>query len=78
MSKSEEVEFMTKTKFSKLIENVVREYKLSHMDAILHLCEQHDIEPEDCKKYVNNVIKEKLEAEAQALNFFPKGNELPI
>ena len=31
MTKSEEVEFMTKTKFSKLIENVVREYKtVSH------------------------------------------------
>ena len=43
---TEDVEFMTKTKFSKMIESTVREKKLSHMDAILHLCEQHDIEPE--------------------------------
>ena len=78
MSKSEDVEFMTKTKFSKLIEQTVRHHQMSHMDAILHLCEEHDIEPEDCKKYVSNVVKEKLEVEAANLNFFPKANELPV
>ena len=75
---SDSVEFMTKTKFSKLIEATVREKLLSHMDAILWLCEKHNIEPEDCKKYVSNVIKEKLEVEAMNLNYFPKQNELPI
>ena len=78
MKSEDPVEFLTKTKFSKMVEATVREHRLSHMDAILFLCEENGIEPEDCKKYVNNVIKEKLEAEAQALNFFPKGNELPI
>jgi len=74
----ESVEFMTKSKFSKLIEATVREMQISHMDAILHLCEKYGIEPEDCRKYVNNVIKEKLEVEAQNLNYFAKPNELPI
>ena len=75
---SEEVEFMTKAKFSKLVESTVREYQMSHMDAILHLCEKYGIEPEDCRKYVSNVVKEKLEAEAQNLNYFSKPNELPV
>lgn len=75
---SEEVEFMTKAKFSKLVESTVREYQMSHMDAILHLCEKYGIEPEDCRKYVSNVVKEKLEAEAQNLNYFAKPNELPV
>lgn len=78
MTKNEDVEFMTRAKFSKMVEHVVRHHKLSHMDAILHLCEEHDIEPEDCKKYVSSVIKEKLEVEAQDLNFFPQSNKLPI
>jgi hypothetical protein len=78
MSEETSVEFMTKSKFSKLIEAVVRQHRMSHMDAILHLCEKHNIEPEDCKKYVSNVIKEKLEVEAMNLNYFPKQNELPI
>jgi hypothetical protein len=75
---TEDVEFMTKTKFSKMVEATVRDKQLSHMEAIIHLCEQHNIEVEDCKKYVSNVIKEKLEVEAMNLNFFPKANELPI
>ena len=49
---TEEVEFMTKAKFTKLIEGVVCKTKLSHMDAIIHLCELHSIEVEDCKKYI--------------------------
>lgn len=75
---TEDVEFMTKTKFSKMIESTVRELRMSHMDAIIHLCEKHNIEVEDCRKYVSNVVKEKLEVEAMNLNFFPKSNELPV
>ena len=75
---TQDVEFMTKTKFSKLVEAVVRQDRLSHMEAILHLCEKYGIEPEDCKKYVSNVIKDKLEAEAMNLHYMPKSAELPI
>jgi hypothetical protein len=78
MTESSDVEFMTKPKFSKLVEAVVRQDRLSHMEAILYLCEKYEIEPEDCKKYVSNVIKDKLEAEAMNLHFIPKSNELPI
>ena len=77
---NDSVEFMTKAKFSKLIENTVRLSGLSHMEAIIDLCEKYGIEPEDCKKYVSNPIREKLEAEAQELNFFGRGrvNKLPV
>ena len=75
---NDSVEFMTKAKFSKLVEAVVRQDRLSHMEAILHLCEKYGIEPEDCKKYISNVIKDKLEAEAMNLHYMPKSAELPI
>lgn len=75
---SDSVEFMTKAKFSKLVESTVRHGNLSHMEAIIELCEKYGIEPEDCKKYVSNVIKDKLEAEAMNLNYMPKSNELPV
>jgi hypothetical protein len=75
---NDSVEFMTKAKFSKLVEAVVRQDRLSHMEAILYLCEKYGIEPEDCKKYVSNVIKDKLEAEAMNLHYMPKSAELPI
>jgi hypothetical protein len=71
-----EQEFLTKSKFTKLVEDAVNELKLSYMDAILYLCEKNDIEPEDMKKFVSPIIKDKLEAEAMQLNFLPKQNTL--
>ena len=71
-------DFMTKARFSKMVEHTVIEKQLSYMDAIIYLCEQYQIELEDCKKYVSPVVKQKLEVEAMRLNFFPAGNELPI
>jgi hypothetical protein len=73
---SVEENFLTKTKFSKLVERTVIEKRLSYMDAIVWLCEQHNIEIEDCRKFINPIIKDKLEAEARRLNFLPRTNEL--
>lgn len=71
-----EESFLTKSKFSKLIERTVIEKRLSYMDAIVWLCEEHNIEIEDCRKFVNPIIKDKLEAEARRLNYLPRTNEL--
>ena len=71
-----EENFLTKSKFTKLIEATVIETKLSYMDTILYLCEKNDIEPEDVKKFISPIIKDKLEAEAMQLNFLPKQNTL--
>ena len=73
---SVEENFLTKTKFSKLVEQTVFEKRLSYMDAIVWLCEKHNIEIEDCRKFINPIIKDKLEAEARRLNFLPRTNEL--
>jgi|TARA_B100001093_G_scaffold277143_1_gene264863 hypothetical protein len=48
------------------------------MDAIIHLCEENNIEIEDIRKYISPVIKNKIEAEATNLNFLPQQNCLPI
>ncbi len=71
-----EENFLTKAKFSKLVEQTVFEKRLSYMDAIVWLCEQHNIEIEDGRKFINPIIKDKLEAEARRLNFLPRTNEL--
>lgn len=71
-----EEQFLTKSKFTKLVEKTVVELKIPYMEAILHLCNENDIEPEDAKKFISPIIKDKLEAEAMALNFLPKMNTL--
>jgi hypothetical protein len=78
MLPNDPVEFMTKAKFSKLIDSVVIGKRLSYMDAVLHLCEEYQIDPSDVKRYISSVVKTKIEAEAISLNFLEGGNELPI
>jgi hypothetical protein len=71
-----EAEFMSKTKFSKLVEKQVMEKKLSYIDAVVEACDITNIDPEDVKKFISPVIKEKIEAEAMALNYLPRQNTL--
>ena len=69
-------DFLNKSKFTQLIEKTVVELKISYMEAILYLCDKNDLEPEDMKKFVSPIIKDKLQAEAMQLNFLPKQNSL--
>ena len=71
-----EEQFLTKSKFTKLIESTVVDLKIPYMDAILKVCETNDIEVEDIRKFISPVIKDKLEAEAMELNFLPKKNAI--
>ena len=71
-----EDQFLTKSKFTKLIESTVGELKIPYMDAIIKVCETNDIEIEDIRKFISPVIKDKLEAEAMGLNFLPKKNSI--
>ena len=70
--------FLTKSKFGKLVEDVVMSHKSSYMDAVLHLCYAHEIEVEEVRRFISPIIQNKIEEEAMALNFLPKQNTLPI
>lgn len=48
------------------------------MDAVIHICDDIDVELEDVRKFISPTIKDKLEAEAMRLNFLPRQNTLPV
>lgn len=73
---SVEENFLNKAKFSKLVEGEVLTKSIGYMEAILLLCDQNDIDPEDVRRFISPGIKSKLEAEAMSLNFLPKTNSL--
>lgn len=73
-----DVTFLSKSKFSKMVEDTSRDLNLSYMDSILHICDQNELEVEDVKKFISNVIKSKLEVEAMELNYLPRQNTLPF
>ena len=71
-----EEKFLTKSKFTKLVESTVTELRIPYMEAVLYLCEKNGMEPEDMKKFISPIIRSKIEAEAMRLNFLPKTSTL--
>ena len=69
---------LTRAKFSVIIEKLVCEKNISYMDAIVHYCENNELEIESAAKLINSIIKSKIEAEARNLNFLPKVSKLPL
>lgn len=69
---------MTKDNFCFFVEESVRLKKHPYMDAVLEVCDENSIEPEQVSSLLNMSIKDKLEAEARDLNFLEKVNKLPL
>ena len=60
------------------MEDIVHKKQLSYIDAVVHLCDNVNIDPEDVSKFISSILKDKIEAEARRLNYLPKQNELPV
>jgi hypothetical protein len=73
-----ELSFLTPTKFSTMIEEMVAEMHLTYMDACLHYCEENNVEPESLGRLVNKALKQKIQVEAENLNFLQKSSTLPL
>ena len=67
---------ITTKRFSKDIEELVKTKRLSYMEAIVFFCEQKDIEPERITRFIDKGMKEKLQLDAEALNYLPKTRSL--
>lgn len=66
---------MNKKRFQGMVEDTVKYKRVNYLDAILILCEENQIDPEDVKKYISPIIKDKLEADALRLNFIQGGHD---
>jgi hypothetical protein len=71
--------FTTANEFSLYIESLVTAKKLSYMEAVINYCEEADIDVESIKSLVNKSLKEKIQCEAEELNYFKrKTGKLPL
>ena len=69
----------TPNKFALIIENMVKEKKISYIDAILEYCKDYEIDPSNTKSMINKNLKEKIAYEAQNLNMLKeKVAKLPL
>ena len=72
------LEVLTTAKFSTMIEEIVRDKRIPYMEAVVHYCEMENMEIEVAAKLLSAVVKSKIEAEAQDLNYLPRVAKLPI
>ena len=71
---------MTSKEFSLKIENIVKEKKITYMDAVVWYCEQNDIDTGTVSNLISKSLKEKIKLEATNLKMlkFSKCGQLPV
>jgi hypothetical protein len=71
---------MNSKEFSLKIESMVKEKRISYMDAVILYCEENDIDPGTVSSLISKSLKEKIKVEAIDLRMLntPKGGILPV
>ncbi len=71
---------MNSKEFSLKIESIVKEKKISHMDAVVWYCDENDLDTSQVSSLISKSLKEKIQLEATNLKMLkiPKCGQLPI
>ena len=71
---------MNSKEFSLKIEGIVKEKRISYMDAVILYCEENDIDTGTVGNLVSKSLKEKIQVEAVDLRMLtsPPSGKLPI
>jgi hypothetical protein len=76
-----ENKFLCPSKFAQEIEGLVHTHKdMNYIDAIIHYCEENNIDVESVPKLISKPLKEKIKYEAMELNFLKRSSRarLPL
>ena len=80
INKALKEKFLCSAQFAQDIEAIVKDDNLGYIDAIIHYCEQNEIDVESVPKLISKPLKEKLKWEATELNFLKRTSraKLPL
>jgi len=70
--------FKSSNEFSLHIEEIVRDKKITYMDAVLEYCKENYLEPDDVASLINKSLKDKIEMDFRELNYLPKQAKLDV
>jgi len=75
-----EEKFMTSSKFSLEIENVVKRSNgsLNYIEAVVHFCAENNIEVDTVNKLISKPLKEKIRHDAQRLNYMKRSSNAKL
>jgi len=71
---------MNSKEFSLKIEGIVKEKKISHMDAVVWYCDENGLDTSQVSSLISKSLKEKIKLEATNLRMLktPPGGVLPV
>ena len=71
---------MNSKEFSLKIESIVKEKRITYMDAVVWYCEQNGLDTSQVSSLISKSLKEKIQVEAVNLNMLktPKCGVLPV
>jgi len=70
--------FKNSNEFSLHIEQIVKEKRISYMDAVLYFCKENVLEPDEVSRLINKSLKDKIEMDFRELNYLPKQAQLDV
>jgi type II restriction/modification system DNA methylase subunit YeeA len=73
----EEPKLLTRKQFSELVVKRKREKEITAIEAVLDICEERMIDPEDVKTLIDSTLKGMIEEEALSLNMI-KGSRASL
>ena len=71
-------DILSKKQFSELAEQTARLKRMTHMEAVLFICSERSIDPQDVGPLISAPLKSRIEAEAIADRMLPGHNTLPV
>jgi hypothetical protein len=78
LEKELEKKFFCPSKFAQEIENIVHVNNMNYIDAIVHFCEQNNLDVESVPKLISKPLKERIKCEAMELNFLKKSSRAKL
>ena len=82
LEKALESKFFCPSRFAQEIESLVHNStgEMSYIDAIIHFCDQNNIDVESVPKLISKPLKQKIKYEASELNFLKRSSraKLPL
>ena len=68
-----ELKFLCPSRFSQIIEELVKTNQdMNYIDAIVHYCDENEIEVDSVGRLISKPLKEKLKGDAINLNFLKR------
>lgn len=78
MIETTEPKFLDATTFQLNIEEIVRERRVDHLDAVVIFCKDNDLEPDEIKKLLTSNLKDKIKVAAIEGGYMKREATLPI